>query len=60
LGYAGWGPGQLDQEMQANSWIHVPADEAIVFDEHLGDKWQRALGKLGIDPLSLSGDAGHA
>jgi len=60
LGYAGWGPGQLDAEMQANSWIHVPADEAIVFDEHLGDKWQRALAKLGIDPLSLSGDAGHA
>lgn len=60
LGYAGWGPGQLDAEMQANSWIHVPADEGIVFDEHLGDKWQRALAKLGIDPLSLSGDAGHA
>jgi putative transcriptional regulator len=60
LGYAGWGPGQLDAEMQANSWIHVPADEAILFDEHLGDKWQRALAKLGIDPLTLSGDAGHA
>jgi putative transcriptional regulator len=59
-GYAGWGPGQLDAEMQANSWIHVPADEAIVFDEELADKWLRALAKLGIDPLSLSGDAGHA
>ena len=46
--------------MQSNIWIMVPADEAIVFDEHLGDKWQRALAKLGIDPLSLSGDAGHA
>lgn len=60
LGYAGWGPGQLDAEMQANGWLHVPADENIVFDDELTDKWQRALAKLGIDPLALSGDAGHA
>jgi putative transcriptional regulator len=60
LGYAGWGPGQLDAEMQANGWLHVAADEGIVFDEDLRDKWQRALAKLGIDPLALSGDAGHA
>jgi putative transcriptional regulator len=60
LGYAGWGPGQLDAEMQENGWLHVPADEAIVFDGEIADKWQRALAKLGIDPLSLSGDAGHA
>jgi putative transcriptional regulator len=60
LGYAGWGPGQLDTEMSDNGWLHVPADEEIVFDEDLADKWQRALGKLGIDPLSLSGEAGHA
>jgi putative transcriptional regulator len=60
LGYAGWGPGQLDAEMQHNGWLHVPADEAIVFDEDIGEKWQRALGKLGIDPVALSGDAGHA
>jgi putative transcriptional regulator len=60
LGYAGWGPGQLDTEMSDNGWLHGPADEAIVFDEEIADKWQRALGKLGIDPLSLSGEAGHA
>jgi putative transcriptional regulator len=60
LGYSGWGPGQLDAEMQANGWLHVPADEAIVFDRELSGKWQRALGKLGIDPLVLSSDAGHA
>ena len=60
LGYAGWGPGQLDAEMSDNGWLHVPADEGIVFDEEVADKWQRALGKLGIDPLALSGDAGHA
>ncbi len=60
LGYAGWGPGQLDAVMQENGWLHVPADEGIVFDEEVADKWQRALAKLGIDPLALSGDAGHA
>lgn len=60
LGYAGWGPGQLDAEIQANGWLHVAADEDIVFGTSLTDKWQRALAKLGIDPLSLSGDAGHA
>ncbi|HEX7970270.1 MAG TPA: YqgE/AlgH family protein [Stellaceae bacterium] len=60
LGYAGWGPGQLDAEIQANGWLHVAADEGIVFDDDLKDKWQRALAKLGIDPIALSGDAGHA
>jgi len=60
LGYAGWGPGQLDAEIQANGWLHVSADEGIVFDDDLKDKWHRALAKLGIDPLALSADAGHA
>ena len=60
LGYAGWGPGQLDAEIQANGWLHVAADEAIVFGEDFKEKWQRALAKLGIDPIALSGDAGHA
>jgi putative transcriptional regulator len=60
LGYAGWGPGQLDAEIQANGWLHVAADEDIVFDGEFADKWQRALAKLGVDPLALSGEAGHA
>src|SRR5690242_13974941 len=60
LGYAGWGPGQLDAEIQANGWLHVAADEAIVFDEDLSDKWQRAIAKIGVDPFALSGEAGHA
>src|SRR6185437_14605477 len=60
LGYAGWGPGQLDAEKQDNGWLHVAADEGIVFGGEIADKWQRALAKLGIDPLALSGDAGHA
>jgi putative transcriptional regulator len=60
LGYAGWGPGQLDAEMQQNAWLSVPADETIVFDEDHDTKWRRALAKLRIDPLLLSGAAGHA
>jgi putative transcriptional regulator len=60
LGYAGWGPGQLDAEIQANGWLSVPADEDLVFGEDLDNKWQRAIGKIGIDFSMLSGDAGHA
>jgi len=60
LGYAGWGPGQLDAEMQQNAWLSVPADETIVFDGDHDTKWRRALAKLHIDPLLLSDTAGHA
>jgi putative transcriptional regulator len=60
LGYAGWGPGQLDSEIQANGWLHVEADEELVFDQNLDGKWERAISKLGIDPSMLSGEAGHA
>jgi putative transcriptional regulator len=60
LGYAGWGPGQLDAEIQANGWLSVAADDALVFDADLDGKWQRALGKLGVDLTMLSTDAGHA
>ena len=60
LGYAGWGPGQLDAEIQANGWLHAPADDTLVFDKDLSSKWERAIAKLGISPAMLSGDAGHA
>lgn len=60
LGYAGWAAGQLDQELQDNGWLTVPGDPALIFDEVNETKWMRALGKLGINPTSLSGDAGHA
>jgi putative transcriptional regulator len=60
LGYAGWGPGQLDTELQQNSWLNVPADEGILFDVDLETKWQRALAKVGVDLSMLSSDAGHA
>ena len=60
LGYAGWGPGQLDAEIQANGWLQVPADEQLVFGQDLEMKWELALAKLGIDFGRLSSDAGHA
>ncbi|MGH7047853.1 MAG: YqgE/AlgH family protein [Stellaceae bacterium] len=60
LGYAGWAPGQLDAEIQANGWLSVAADEAIVFGTEPDAKWRRALGKLGVEPSTLSSAAGHA
>jgi putative transcriptional regulator len=60
LGYAGWAPGQLDAEIQANGWLLVPADDAIIFDPDHDQKWQRALAKLGVDLTMLSSEAGHA
>jgi putative transcriptional regulator len=60
LGYAGWGPGQLDAEIQQNAWLSVPADRALVFSDEADTKWRRALGLLRIDPFLLSETAGHA
>lgn len=60
LGYSGWGPGQLDAEIQANGWLMVPADASLVFDADDDSKWQRALAKLGVSPEMLSGDSGRA
>jgi putative transcriptional regulator len=60
LGYAGWGPGQLDSEIQQNAWLHVPADEALLFDTALDGKWDHAIAKIGVDVSLLSGDHGHA
>ena len=60
LGYAGWGPGQLDTEIQENAWLTVDPDEELLFGGELEGKWSRALKKLGIDPSMLSGAAGHA
>jgi putative transcriptional regulator len=60
LGYAGWGPGQLDAEIQQNAWLSVPADETLVFSDEHESAWRRALGLLHIDPLLLSDAAGHA
>ena len=59
LGYAGWGAGQLESEIQWNGWLHCPADPVLVFDRDLGTKYDRALRKLGIDIGLLSREAGH-
>jgi len=60
LGYAGWGAGQLEDEIRQNSWLTAAADNDILFDTAYQTKWQRALAKLKIDPGMLSGDAGQA
>ena len=60
LGYAGWSPGQLEEEIQQNGWLNVPADPGLLFDGDLEGKYGRALKLLGIDPARLSGEAGHA
>ena len=60
LGYAGWGPGQLDSEIQSNAWLCVPADDELIFDDKLTDKWERSIGKIGVDFRLLSGEVGNA
>jgi putative transcriptional regulator len=60
LGYAGWGAGQLEQELVDNAWLSVPADSAIIFDTPIDQRWQAAAAKLGIDLNNLSEDVGHA
>lgn len=60
LGYAGWGPGQLEQEIQANSWLLTEADNEILFNTPIEQRWRKATEKLGIDIAHLSSDVGHA
>lgn len=60
LGYAGWGPGQLETEMAANTWLNCPAEEQIIFNTPVQDRWQAAADLLGVDLQLLSNDAGHA
>lgn len=60
LGYAGWGPGQLDAELQQNGWLNAPASSELLFDLDYDSKWERALGSLGVSLSMLSGHAGTA
>lgn len=60
LGYAGWGPGQLEAELGENGWLTCAADPALIFDLPDPEKWGAALKTLGIDPLALSATAGRA
>ena len=60
LGYAGWGAGQLEDEIQENGWLHCPADAELIFGDDPDHKYEKALRKLGIDLGQLSSEAGHA
>ncbi|NEX22280.1 YqgE/AlgH family protein [Thiorhodococcus mannitoliphagus] len=60
LGYAGWGSGQLEQEMSANAWLSGPASGEIIFQMDPGARWMAAARLLGVDLNLLSGEAGHA
>ncbi|MDG6777209.1 YqgE/AlgH family protein [Thiomicrorhabdus sp. zzn3] len=60
LGFAGWKPGQLAQEIQDNSWLTIPYNHNLLFDTPHESKWEVALGTLGISPEFLTAEAGHA
>ena len=60
LGYAGWAPGQLENEIQENGWLHCSADSDLIFGTDNDGKYEKALKKLGIDVGMLSSEAGHA
>ena len=60
LGYADWGPGQLEHEIQSNGWLHCDADTELLFQEDPSKKYERALAKIGVDAESLSDNVGNA
>lgn len=60
LGYAGWAPGQLETEIQANGWLHCSADPDLIFGTDIPGKYTKALSKIGVNLAMLSNDAGHA
>ena len=60
LGYAGWAPGQLEAELQANGWLACPSDEDLLFNPEESSKWDKALAKIGVHPAMLSPTGGRA
>lgn len=60
LGYAGWGPGQLDNEIKNNGWITLNADSSFIFDENVSEKWNQAYKMIGFNPASLTNNFGKA
>lgn len=60
LGYAGWGAGQLEQELRDNAWLTVRADDRVLFDTPLDDRWNAAIALVGINPANLTSYSGHA
>jgi putative transcriptional regulator len=59
LGYAGWGAGQLEQEIQRNAWLHGEAEQHIIFEEPIPQRWELAGHRIGVDISLMSTDAGH-
>jgi putative transcriptional regulator len=60
LGCAGWGPGQLEWEIQQNAWLAGPCSHDIMFSLEIGERWETAIKRLGIDPFMISDTAGNA
>ena len=60
IGYAGWSPGQLEEEIARNGWLTVGADLSVIFDTPIAERYERALSLLGLQSWMLSPDAGHA
>jgi putative transcriptional regulator len=60
LGYAGWGAGQLEQELRDNAWLTVRADDRILFETPLDDRWNAAIALVGINPANLTSYSGRA
>ena len=60
LGYAGWGPGQLETEIAANSWLSVEATTEVLFDTEYSQRWTKAADLIGIDIRGISSYTGHA
>jgi putative transcriptional regulator len=60
LGYSGWSPGQLDEEIQQNAWLIADADYDVLFETNPEEAWEKAINRLGIDPTQLSNEAGRA
>src|SRR4051794_21541200 len=60
LGYAGWAPGQLENEITQNGWLNCDADPELIFGQDVGSKYEKAMRKIGIDLGKLSSEAGHA
>lgn len=60
VGYAGWGPGQLEKEIANNSWLVTEPDDDLLFSQDFEGKWAKALTDMGIDPSSLSQNGGRA
>ena len=60
LGYSAWGEGQLESELASNSWLTVPADNRVIFDTPVADRYEQAVALLGFESWMLSSDVGHA